>query len=83
MGKIIKFPSEEDRLEGMEFVEIIHSDTYLAMAQNISDFITGLPLSHSEKAELLNLLFEQTEQAEIDSFLQGFLMGMVFSEDQQ
>ncbi len=82
MGKIIKFPSKEDESEGIEIVEIIHSDTYLAMAQDISEFIKDLPLLDSEKDKLLKLIFEQTQQAEIDSFLQGFLMGMIFLEDQ-
>lgn len=52
-------------------------------AQQLSEFIHGLPLDQPTNDRLVALMVEQVQQAEKGAFFHGFRMGMDFSEWEQ
>ena len=72
MSNIINFPISEIA----DTIEIIRSDEFNRLAQNISDTIKNLPLTHEDNNRLVALMVKQLNEAETTSYLQGFDMGI-------
>ena len=73
MGEIINFSKDSEELAG---VEINITDEGKEKLFEVSDFITGLPLSHADNDKLVALLTNATNQVMKDAFLQGFRLGV-------
>lgn len=52
---------------------------FFQVAQQLSDYIKGLPLDPPTNDRLVALMVDQVQQAERGAFLQGFRMGMAFA----
>lgn len=71
MGEIVNFPNHDKAS-----IEIIKSDSYMELVVEMSDFIQKLPLSTDDNDKLVNLILEQTRQAQLDAFRQGIQVGL-------
>lgn len=70
------FRSAHHAQEGAILIE--RTDEFLQSAQQLSEFIKGLPLSQPDNDQLIALILRQVQDGERQSFLQGFRMGAEF-----
>lgn len=80
MGKVIDFPLID---MVRVYIKIKHTEDFLELAKNLREFIKGLPISNEDNDKLIKLILVQIQQAEKDSFLQGFEMGLELADYQQ
>ena len=77
MGKVIDFPSKDSV---RVYIRFEHTEDFLVLAKNLSEFIKGLPISNDDNDKLIKLMSDQIQQAEKDSFEQGFGIGLQIAE---
>ena len=80
MGKVIDFPLKD---MVRVYITIKHTEDFLELAKDLRELVKGLPISNDDNEKLIKLMLEQIQQAEKDSFLQGFEMGLEFAKYQQ
>ena len=71
---------ELDTIHDIEGVAIAIERTpdFFQVAQQLSEFIHGLPLDQTTNDRLVALMVDQVQQAERGAFAHGFRMGMYF-----
>lgn len=79
MGKVIEFPSK-DMVKVYMDLKIEHTEDFWVLAKNLSEFVKSLPISNDDRDKLKKLMSEQMHQAEMDSFKQGFGIGLEIAE---
>ncbi|MBC8015725.1 MAG: hypothetical protein H7X79_08280 [Sporomusaceae bacterium] len=52
----------------------------MVLEKNLSEFVKNLPISNDDSDKLIKLMLAQIQQAEKDSFEQGFGMGLQIAE---
>ena len=77
MGKVINFPLKD---MVRVYIKIEHTENFSILAKNLSEFVKGLPISNDDNDKLIKLMSEQIQQAEKDSFEQGFNIGLEIAE---
>ncbi len=75
MGKIIDFPAQEIGIENA-MITVERTEGFYLLAQELSTFITGLPLTTAQNDNLVYKIIEQIEEAERGAFMQGYEMRM-------
>lgn len=60
-------------------IAIERTPDFFQVAQQLSEFIHGLPLDQSTNDRLVALMVNQVQQAERGAFAHGFRMGMDFA----
>lgn len=78
MEKIMNIKEAMNREIGIE-----RTADFFDAAQQLSEFIHGLPLDQPTNDRLVALMVEQVQQAEKGAFFHGFRMGMDFAEWEQ
>jgi hypothetical protein len=64
-------------------IAIERTPDFFQVAQQLSDFIYGLPLDQPTNDRLEALMVDQVQQAEKGAFAHGFRMGMEFERHEQ
>lgn len=77
MGKVINFPTKN---MAKVYIIIEHTEEFLVLEKNLSEFVKDLPISNDDSDKLIKLMLAQIQQAEKDSFEQGFGMGLQIAE---
>jgi hypothetical protein len=81
MKETIEFETVHD-IEGAAIV-IERTPDFFQVAQQLSEFIYGLPLDQPTNDRLVALMVDQVQQAEKGAFAHGFRMGMEFERHEQ
>lgn len=81
MKKPIEFETPHD-IEG-NAIAIERTPDFFMVAQQLSEFIYGLPLDQPTNDRLVALMVDQVQQAEKGAFAHGFRMGMIFEGSDQ
>ena len=81
MKETIEFETVHD-IEGAT-IAIERTPDFFQMAQQLSEFIYGLPLDQLTNDRLVALMVDQVQQAEKRAFAHGFRMGMEFERHEQ
>ena len=81
MKETIEFETVHD-IEGAA-IAIERTPVFFQVAQQLSDFICGLPLDQPTNDRLVALMVDQLQQAEKGAFAHGFRMGMEFDRHEQ
>ena len=81
MKETIEFETVHD-IEGAA-IAIERTPDFFQVAQQISEFIYGLPLDQPTNDRLGALMVDQVQQAEKGAFAHGFRMGMEFERHEQ
>lgn len=61
-------------------ISIERTPDFFQVAQQLSEFIHGLPLDQPTNDRLVALMVDQVQQAERGAFAHGFRLGMDFTE---
>lgn len=77
MGKVINFPTKN---MAKVYIIIEHTEDFLVLEKNVSEFVKKLPISNDDSDKLIKLISAQIQQAEKDSFEQGFGVGLQIAE---
>ena len=72
MGEIIDLP----QLESKVGILIERNAAFKTVAEKLSPFIDGLPISKDDNDKLITLILEQVQAAEKGAFQQGFNLGL-------
>lgn len=64
-------------------IEIERTADFFNTAQQLSEFIHGLPLDQPTNDRLVAMMVEHVQQAEKGAFFHGFRMGIDFAEFEQ
>lgn len=81
MKETIEFETVHD-IEGAA-IAIERTQIFFQVAQQLSDFIYGLPLDQPTNDRLVALMVDQVQQAEKGAFAHGFRIGMEFERHEQ
>ena len=81
MKETIEFETVHD-IEGAA-IAIERTPDFFQVAQQISEFIYGLPLDQPTNDRLVALMVDQLQQAEKGAFAHGFRIGMEFERHEQ
>ena len=78
MKESVDFETIHD-IEGTA-IAIERTPDFFQVAQQLSEFIHGLPLDQPTNDRLVALMVDQVQQAERGAFAHGFRLGMDFTE---
>lgn len=77
MGEVINFPSKN---MVKVYIMIEHTEEFLILEKHLREFVKDLPISNDDNDKLIELMSAQIQQAEKDSFEQGFGVGLQMAE---
>ena len=75
---IIPYPSD---VEEEYYIQIERTEEFLEAANKLSEYISNLPLSHTQNDTLVQLAVEQTQAAERSAFRFGLDMGVKIGKE--
>lgn len=79
MSKKVDYTGNSDINIENAAIRINRTEDFQQMAQQLSEFVAALHLDQPTNDRLVALIIEQVRQAEKDSFMQGFDMGLKYA----